>query len=109
MFSLTINIYNGDQASAIAEINTKLDGVVNKMSELSDKISTLEQLSQAEIAEFQLVVTKITDLRSTVEAQTAEIARLNELLAAGGVVTAEDLARLDQLIANVSGIVNPEV
>lgn len=109
MFSLTINIYNGDKDSAIAEINTKLDGVLNKMSELSDKITQLEELTAVEIQEFQLVAQKIGDLRSTVEAQTAEITRLNELVAAGGAVTAEELARLDQLIANVSAIVNPEV
>ncbi|XAI95722.1 hypothetical protein [Dolichospermum phage Dfl-JY23] len=109
MFSLTINIYNGDKDSAIAEISTKLTGVLTKMSELGDKITQLEDLSAVEIQEFQLVAQKINDLRSTAEAQTAEIARLNELLAAGGAVTPEELARLDQLIANVSAIVNPEV
>ncbi|QVQ57081.1 hypothetical protein ELBI_76 [Anabaena phage Elbi] len=109
MFSLTINIYNGDQASATAEITAKLDRIETKMSELSDKISQLETLTEQEIAEFGMVVSKIDDLRATVGSQSEEIVRLQELLAAGGSVTPEELARLDQLIGRVSAIVNPEV
>ncbi|AND75515.1 hypothetical protein [Nostoc phage N1] len=109
MFSLTINIYNGDKDSAIAEINTKLDGVLNKMSEVSAKLDTLEALTENEIAEFAQVVANISELRSTVQSQSEEIQRLNDLIASGNAVTPEELFRLDQLTTRISEIVNPAV
>ncbi|QLF85137.1 hypothetical protein [Nostoc phage YongM] len=109
MFSLTINIYNGDQDSAIAEINTKLERIQNKMSEVSAKLDNLEALTENEIAEFAVVVNNIAELRTTVASQQEQIAALIAQIEQGGQVTAEELQRLDALAVRLSEIVNPAV